>query len=357
MTSDIYYPSQRHLLSRATIRRERYLPDAGGTITVAAGTRVAMHDVVGHGASPAPYLLIEAAQELHLKDPDKLFDLLEVRIGEQVSAGEPLASAGGRRGRKLLAPVNAQVIDVAQGRIVLQELSAPLELEAGVNGTVVNVRRGRSVVIEAYGAVLQGVWGSNRRAIGTIRHEPTTGMENIFGDVIDAEYRGAVVVTRRTLKRVSFQVIDDQSFSAVIAPSMEPDLLDLALASPAAILLTEGFGAQRMSNIVAQFLETVEGRQATVDALAQTAPPEVLIAVPIQPSERPPAPNLNATLQVGREVRLERGPFAGMVGQVIRLPKEPVSLDNGLKVPCAQVELITGEKTYVPVANIEVSGS
>ena len=355
MTSDTYYPSQRHLLSRTTIRRERFLPESG-EITVSPGVRVAMHDVVGHGASPAPYILIEAARELRLKDPDKLFDLLEVRIGEQVSAGEPLASLG-RRGRRLLAPVDAQVIDVAQGRIVLQELSAPLELEAFVNGTVVSVRRGRSVVIEAYGGVLQGVWGSNRRAIGTIRQEPSSGLENIFGNVIDAEYRGAVVVTRRTLKAVSFQVIEDQSFSAVIAPSMEPDLIDLALDTRAAILLTEGFGSRRMSNVVAQFLETMEGRQATVDALVATGPPEVLIAVPLQPAERPLAPNLNATLQVGREVRLERGPFAGMVGHVIRLPKEPVSLDNGLKVPCAQVQLITGEKTYVPVANIEVFGS
>lgn len=356
MTSDTFYPDQRHLLARTTIRRERILPDlSGGEITVAPGVRVGMHDVVGHGEAPSPYVLINGAEFFHLKDPDKLFDLLEVRIGEDVDEGETLAS--GRRGRRLLAPLPVQVIDVARGWIVLKELVPLQELEAGVNGTVVSVRRGRSVVIEAYGAVLQGVWGSNRRAIGTIRHEPNNGLENIYGSVIDTEYRGAVVVTRRPLRRVSFQVIEDQAFVAVIAPSMEPDLLDLARESSAAILLTEGFGSQRMSNAVAQFLESMEGRQATVDALDETEPPEVLIAVPMQPSERPPVPNVNTMLTVGKDVRIARGQYAGMVGRVSSLPKVPVLLDNGLKVLCAEVHLLTGEVTEVPLANIEVSGS
>jgi hypothetical protein len=122
-------------------------------------------------------------------------------------------------------------------------------------------------------------------------------------------------------------------------------------------VLTEGFGSMRMSNGVAQLLDAMEGRQATVDALVETGPPEVLIAVPLQPSERPPSPNLNASLQVGREVRVAWGSRAGMVGHVMNLPKVPVLLDNGLKVVCAQVQLITGEVIEVPLANIEVSGS
>jgi hypothetical protein len=140
---------------------------------------------------------------------------------------------------------------------------------------------------------------------------------------------------------------------------MEPDLIDVALEVRAAVLLTEGFGSQRMSSLMAQFLEMMDGRQATVDAVLPTAletrRPEVMINVPLDPGERPPPPNLNASLRVGREVRLARSGVT--VGTVIGLPKEPVLLDNGLRVPCAQVELVTGEKIHIPLANIEVSGS
>ena len=362
MTSETYYPEQRHLLTKTNIRRERMLPDSSsGNVAVNVGTRVSLRDVVARGASSAPYIMIDAARFFNLKDTDKLFDLIDVRIGDQVSAGETLASREGRRSKPLVAPISGTIADIAHGQIVMQELAEPLELEAGLNGAVVSVRKGRGVIIETYGAVLQGVWGNGRQAIGSLRQEPSDGLENIYGDAINTQYRGAVIVTRRPLKRVTFQVVEDQSFSAVIAPSLEPDLLETALHSPAAILLTEGFGSQRMSNTIAQFLETMEGRQATLDAVQpaplETRRPEVILAVPLEPGERPAPPNLNATLRVNREVRLTAGASAGMAGHIIGLPKEPVSLENGLRVLCAQVELITGEKLNVPLANIEVSGS
>ena len=110
------------------------------------------------------------------------------------------------------------------------------------------------------------------------------------------------MVTRRPLKRVSFQVIEDQGFSARDRAEHGTGFdRRRRWNRTAAILLTEGFGSQRMSNIVAQFLETMEGRQATVDAVLpaplETRRPEVIINVPLEPGERPPAPNLSASLQ------------------------------------------------------------
>jgi hypothetical protein len=357
MTSEVYYPEQRHLLGKTTIRRERMLPgNTTGDVLVNQGTRVALRDIVARGDSPAPYVLVEAARFFNLNNPEKLLDLLQVEVGEQVMAGSVLAA---QRRKRLLAPTSGTVVEIAQGSIVLQEYAPQIELEAGANGSVVGVRRGRGVVVEAYGAVLQGVWGNNRRSIGTLRLEPSEGMENIYGDLVDTQYRGAVVISRRPLRRATFHVIEEQALSGVIAPSMEPDLIDLAMESIAAIMLVEGFGTQRMSAVVSQFLDAMEGRQATLDAVLpaslETRRPEVIINVPLEPGERPPAPNLNTSLRVGREVRVVRS--GSTVGSIIGLPKEPVLLDNGLRVPCAQVEMVTGEKLYVPLANIEVSGS
>ncbi len=206
------------------------LPDfSSGETTVNTGARVSLHDTVARGSSPAPYVLIDALGFFKLKDPDAIYDLLEVRVGDQVSEGDVIAGHGGRRGKRLIAPVTGRVVEIDQGRIILQELAPFLELEAGLNGSVVGVERTRGVVIEAFGAVLQGVWGNNRRAIGTLRIEPSEGMENIYGDVIDTQFRGALVVTRRPLRQVTLQVIEDQALSGVIAPSIEPDLIDAVL--------------------------------------------------------------------------------------------------------------------------------
>lgn len=362
MTSEAYYPEQRHLLLKTAVRRERLLPEyVSGEVLVTTGTRIALRDVVARGAAPAPYVLLDAAQYFDLRDPDKMFDLLDVRIGEQVGKGDVLAGRSGRRGKRLTSPVDGQVVEITQGWIVLQEYVPAIELEAGVNGTVISVRKGRGVIAEAYGAVLQGVWGNNRRTIGTIRFEPSDGIENVRVDVMENNYRGVVMVTRRPLKPSTFDAIDERGFSGVIAPSMEPDMIGLALQSTSTILLTEGFGEQRMSNAVVQFLEEMEGRQAMLDAvlptMLETRRPEAIINVPMNPGERPSPPNQSAVLQVGREVRLTSGESAGMVGHVIGLPKEPILLENGLRVACAQVELVTGEKVHVPLANIEVSGA
>jgi hypothetical protein len=56
-------------------------------------------------------------------------------------------------------------------------------------------------------------------------------------------------------------------------------------------------------------------------------------------------------------VRLGRGDAAGALGVITHLPKTPILMDNGLRVSCAQVELVTGEKITAPLANLEVTGA
>ena len=110
MTSPIYFPEQRHLLPKSTIRRQRMLPDfSNGETIVNTGARVSLHDPIARGSSPAPYVLIDALGFFKLKDPDAIYDLLEARVGDQVGdhqrngtggpQGRPWPSAGSRRSR------------------------------------------------------------------------------------------------------------------------------------------------------------------------------------------------------------------------------------------------------------------
>jgi len=351
------------MLAWTTVRRERMLPETAVGIThVVKGKTVNLRDVIAQGSVPARFVFIDAMPILRLRRPEELDSLIIPEIGENVEEGQVLAGRRTDRGRRVFSPVNGIFLYAGEGRLIIQETPAVIDVEAGLVGNVIEVYPNRGAVIEAYGALVQGVWGNGRRVIGALRLEPEDGLESIFDDqAIGQRYSGTVVLTRRALKDISLSVIADQSIGGVIAPSMDPALIERALHLPAAILLTEGFGDLRMSNQLYSLLEEFVERQATVDAIVpdrweDTNRPEVFINLPARSGDRPPAPRIEQPVRVGEQVRLTRAPHIGSIGEITHLPKTPRLLDNGLRVPCAQVVLVTGESVMVPLANLEVLG-
>ncbi len=367
MSSDLYFPDHRHLMGVTLIQRDRLLPeDVDGKPERPKNTRVSIRDVVARGVRSASYVVIDAARELRLRKPEHLEKVLLVQLNEEVRRGNVVAGKVRRngkpvRGKSVVAPRSGTVVYIGQGRIIIQETPDPVAVESGLNGTIVAVSEGRGVSIETYAAVLQGVWGNDKRAIGVLRTEPDDGLEQIYSDEMNSEYRGAVVVTRRSLQSMTLDVIEAQGLAGVIAPSMpaDPVLLQRALGMKAAIVLTEGFGAARMNTTYVQFLGEVEGRQVMIDAALPSAtapnPPEAIITVPL-PGERPMMSPANIRLRPSMDVHVVNGDGSTVTGTVVDLPKDPVVLDNGLRVSCALVELSTGETRYVPLANLEVYG-
>jgi hypothetical protein len=90
-----------------------------------------------------------------------------------------------------------------------------------------------------------------------------------------------VVVTRRPLRRRGLEIVREQSIGGIIAPSMDADLRDQAPRRCELILLTEGFGSARMSNLVYSLLSEFDRKQVTLDAYMptrwDTRRPEVII--------------------------------------------------------------------------------
>lgn len=357
MTSVTYFPEQRHLLGLSLIRRERVLDDGvEGRVNVALNQRVTVKDIIARGPGLADYTLIDGAAFFGLRAVGKLNGLMQIEPGDAVEADQIIAQRGRR---KLLSPVTGTLIEVAKGRIIVQAAAETVDLEAGLNGTVVEIRPRRGAVIETLGAVLQGVWGNGRRAIGTLRVEPSSGIEMLAGDALEMQYRGGIIATRKPLRAVTLDVIEAQNITGVIAPSVEAGLLDRVLRLNAAVLLTEGFGTQRMSTTMYQFLDEMDARPALLDARPPAAlearRPEVIVTVPLT-GDRPGAPLINLSIQVGSAVRVTRGLSAGAIGQVTALPALPVTMDNGLRVRCAEITLNTGEKLTTPLANLETPG-
>lgn len=359
------YPEQRYVLPLTTLRRECFLPsDVSGKVIARQGQRVESTSIVAKGELPARHHIVDAAEILRLRRPEQLTEkeLLLVNVGDTVEEDQALAGKNPNRGRRAFSPVDGVVVGIEAGRIIVKEHPEEIQLVSGMRGYVAEVREGRGIIIETAGAVLQGVWGNDKRTIGVLRMEPDDGMEFIQGDSINTEWRGAVVVTRRPLTVTNFIIMDDQDIAGVIAPSMDASLVDVALSMNRAVLLTEGFGNMNMSNVVSTMLTDITKQymnaQTTVDAVRPSSLmarlPEMLINVPIKEGEEPRMLQPSVRLRRGMRVRLTQSPYVGQVATVRDLPQQPIALDNGMQVACVQVETAGGEIIYVPVPNVEL---
>jgi len=357
----MYYPDQRSIAPYTVIRREVMLPDeAAGVVRVNDGQRVDIRDVVVNGVISTGYLIIEAAQELGLRDPQALDELMRVNVRDVVQEEQVLAGKNPKRGKRVISPIRGIVAQIRDGRIILQRPPRLVDLEAGVRGQISAIREGRGVSIESVGARIQGMWGNGRTTIATMQIGPEGDLKQLRErSALETRYGGAIILTRQPLTKSGLKVIEQQNLAGIIAPSMDASLREAVLKLKAAVLLTGGFGDMRMTAATFNLLSEFDGRQITVDADTpgrwEIRMPEVVVNVGRR-DEQPSRPNPMLAIRTGMTVRMIREPYMGQTGIILDLPKAPVLLDNGLRVPCAQVELVAGDKLFVPLANLEVLG-
>jgi len=355
------YPEQR-LITRATrLRRKVMLPEeALGSVQVKPNQPVDIRDRVARGIIPANYHIIEAQKILRLRRPEQLDELMLKRRRDRVQADEALAGKSADSGRRVLSPVTGVVVFVGDGRIVVQEVPQVVTMEAGVSGRVVEILERRGGVIEANGALIQGVWGNGRDAVAVLRMAPEEGIETIPLDTLDTLYKGEIVVTRHPLTEKALEVAEIRGFDGIIAPSMSAGLLKKVETLDLPVMLTAGFGNILMSSGTLAILSELDGRQAALDAAAlgqySSRRPQVVINRPIS-AEELSARAGQIALKTGMRVRITREPYLGQIGTIVEIPQQPLPLPNGLRVPCALVDVLETEPVAIPFVNIELAGA
>lgn len=354
------YIDPRYTSPMMRIRRDVRLPDnAIGGFSVAVGQSVDIRSRIGRAMIPARHVILEAAQTLGLRDPNALANLMLVQPNTIVTRETALAGKEAKRGKRVFAPTDGLVVYVGEGRIVFQERPDLMELEAGVRGTVTTVSE-RRVSMETTGGLLMGLWGNGRSVIATLRLEPMSGIDVMAADTIDTAFRGEIVISSRPVTYASMEVMDTRGFAGIIAPGAEASLLPLLEKSAKAIMLTDGFGVQRMNYATYELLKEMDGFLATLNASRPTRGsllrPE-LIVNRAGNQEALRAPNPYEALHVNTRVRITRDPHLGQVGRVTALGNEVELLDTGLRTMAADVLITnTGQSVRVPVLNLEAIG-
>ncbi len=352
-------PNQRLIMPYTRVKREVLLPNnLIGTVLVRRGQQVDPHTIIARGNRTTQHHVVDCAEELGLRRKADLTDLLMVKLGDVVEKDEVLAGQEIKRGKRSFSPVAGQVVAIEDGTVIIRQTIESVELLAGMRGVVTDVRPGRGIVMESIGALLQGVWGNNRRAVGSLRLEPERGIEALQVNTLQNEWSGTIMVTRRPIKAITLLQMEQLRIAGLIAPSMDSTLVEVALQLDQPILLTEGFGEMRMSNVVQSMITRFEKSQATLDAvqpgLMESRRPEVLIAVRGADRASPKEPMASAEVRVGAAVRVIREPYQGQTGKIIEVGRNSIALSNGLKVAVALVELPSGDIEPIPMTNLEV---
>jgi hypothetical protein len=279
--------------------------------------------------------------------------------------------------RECPAPTTGTVESISgvTGQVMLRGDPLPLQLHAFLTGTVVEVVEAEGATIEAEASFVQGIFGIGGEAFGPIRLACKRPDENLSAGALTAEMRGAVVVGGGRVTAEALTRGVSAGVSAIVTGGIDDQDLrdflgyDLGVATTGSekagltLIVTEGFGEIAMAARTFELLASREGSEAAVTGATQIRAgvlrPEIVVpwegkTAATRADAPTRAPALGSTLAPGVSVRIIRDPYFGIIGTAASIPEKPQVLGSGSKARVLEVQLPSGEKVFVPRANVEL---
>lgn len=345
-------------LTRIEVTRQ--LPQPGAVLVRERDT-VESFQIVAEFTPPPQFAIINVNRELAVP-PKKLSHYLDVAVGDTVVEGAVLASRGGLGGRVCRAPFAGTVTGSGRGRLLLEAPARPVQLSALVPGMVTRILPGEGVVIQTWGAFIQGAWGNGKEIFGVLRVVVRGVRQSMRAKKLDASLQGAIVVGGASFDEEALEQAVQMQVGGIIVGGVSPQLMPRLLQVPFPVVATEGVGKVSMSEATFKLLRSLEGREGALSgrmpdlhrpAWSRAGNAErPFLAVPM-PSQSGMAVARGAPLTLGSRVRALRQPYMGMSGVVVEIPHGLTLLETGARAPCVKVEF-ESETTFIPYANLEL---
>ncbi len=366
-----YTPGLR-VTERTTVRRERRLP-LKGEVLVAQGDRVTAQTIVARTLLPGNVQTVNLASALGVDAHEVQARLLKP-LGSAVAKGEVIAQTKALFGlmkseaKAPAAGVLESVSDVT-GQLILREPPIPVEIDAYLDGVVVEVLAGEGVVVETPAAFIQGIFGVGGETHGPIIMAASGPDDELTADRLSSSMAGKIVVGGAYVNHAVFKEAIRLGVKAVVVGGFDDrdlrELLgyDLGVAITgqetfgATLLLTEGFGRIRMSERTFNLLKKLEGREAALSGATQIRAgvmrPEIV--VPYEQGSGAGASDGSVTgMDVGSLLRCIRGEHFGKIGRITALPAQLQELGSGSHARVLEAELDGVGKVLLPRANVEL---
>jgi len=356
---DVLVPAlpQTRVFQMGRVRRERMLP-VRGTVLAQTGNRVGSLDVVAKADSFGHLRPVPLGRYLRTNDAN-LAKYLVKQPGDTVQARDIIAARPelfGTLRRTYRAPSNGRVTAYQGAWLAIDMTDKPFELAALYRGTIVNVMQRQGVVIEATGALAQGVWGAGGECYGVLKKMVDAPDQILEEDKVDLSARGVILmaggVTEGALRRAA-----QEHAAGLVVGGLEPDLRGLVQALAVPTVVTDGLGKCPMSAPFFELLSSFDNNEAIINTF-QGVPnpmrPEIFIPILAtgEPSGIPPT----LIPQVDALVRVIGGTHLGVTGTIVSMPAQARALPNGITAWGAEIDTNAAERLFVPWDNLELLG-
>lgn len=356
------------------VKKTRRLP-LKGEVLVTEGQIVEPQTVIARTELPGILQSIKVSEKLGV-EAKEVKDLLKVSIGDSVEVGQLLAESKGLFGLfkgQVLSEFEGKVEDVSDvtGNVLVREPPVPIEIAAYLRGRVSEIIPEEGAVVEARGAVVQGIFGVGGERVGALRTAVESPDDVLDADAIREDDAGKVLVGGSQVTLDAIRKAEKVGVLGLVAGAVRDlDLTeylsyDIGVAItgnepiPLTVIATEGFGRLRMADRTFELLRSLEGKEASVNGATQIRAgvirPEIIVPSDVPPTEAAAVAEGGGTLEAGTPIRIIREPWFGKLAKVSALPPELQVVESGAEVRVLRAVLDeTGEEVTVPRANVEI---
>lgn len=367
-----YTPGLR-VSEKSVVRKERRLP-IKGEVVVAKGDHVTADTVVARTHLPGNVQLVNVASKLGLP-PEDLPSVMQKKGGDPIEKGEPLAITQGFFGffkSKVLSPCEGTVesISTVTGQVILREPPSPIEIDAYIDGEVVDIFPEEGVAIETVGSFIQGIFGVGGEKTGDIAVAVSGPGQPLEASLITEEHKGKIIIGGSHVTWDGLQQAMKVGASGIVVGGFDdPDLKrllgkDLGVAITGhedlgtALILTEGFGDIAMAHGTFDLLKSREGMKASINGATQIRAgvirPEIVVPLEGLATDASDAEGSITGLEIGSLIRAIREPHFGSLGKVTELPNELQKMESESMVRVLRVKFEDDVEALLPRANVEM---
>lgn len=359
------------------LKRIRRLP-LPGTITVKQEQKVTAETIVARAELPGQIRSLNVASLLGIQ-PDEIYQNMLKKEGDEIKKDELIASSKGLFGlfkSQCKSPIDGTIESISKitGQVMLREPQIPVEINAYVDGQIDEIIPNEGVVVQTYGAFIQGIFGIGGESIGQLAIVCNASDDEISSDKINSTMSGKVVVVGSLATSEIINHAIQYGIKGIIAGGIDDNDLrkllgyELGVAITGSeklgitIIITEGFGKIAIAGKTFELLKKCEGMKASINGATQIRAgvirPEVVV---------PEIEYINQTsvddkfqesqnyLEIGTEIRIIREPYFGKLAKVSELPAELQKLETEAKVRILKAKLAqTNEEIIIPRANVEI---
>ena len=356
----------------ATVDKTRRLPILG-EVFVKVGDTVDYETIIAKTELSGDPEIIKASMLLGI-EPEDLSSYLQITVGDHIEKGEILASYTALFGlikKRVESPKTGTIESISEvtGQIILRCSPIPVEVDAYIPGKVVRILPKEGAVIETNAAFIQGIFGIGGEDHGRIRIAVESPDNILTVDAINPEDKGAILVGGSLVTLDAMKKCVEVGVSCIVVGGCQhKDLtaftkeeIGVAITGQEelglTLIITEGFGKMRMSQVTFDILNNFDGFIASVNGETQIRAgvmrPEIIIPHD-EVTEEDSGEELSSGIVPGTPVRIISQPYFGAIGEVASLPMELHQVDSESQVRVFDVKLSDHTIVTVPRANVEI---